>query len=255
MREVLVVLKLLAICVFLTACAIGAPDPNAVDNSEKAKKFTDVGIEYFKSGDNVNARNWLQKALQYDAKYARAYSVLGTVFQSDQELKLADQYFKKSIQLAPESAMFHNNYGAFLYQIKRYAEACEQLELATKDPFYNLRASALNNLGRCYGALKEEKKASEAFQKSVNLGGANSYALLNIVEKLLDSGENFKSNAKYSEFLQLVTDNKAQHSAESLILGIKLARVNGNLSQVVTYSLLLENLFPKKYKKFKESAQ
>mgnify|MGYP000548414905 FL=1 len=239
----------------LTACAIGAPDPSAAKDSEKAKKFTDVGVEYFKSGDNVNALNWLKKALQFDKSYARGHSILGTVFQSEKQWALAETYFKKSIQLDPKSAMFHNNYGVFLYQLKRYEEACAQLELATKDPFYNLRANALNNLGRCYTVLNEQNKASDAFQRSVDLGGGDGYALLNLSQKLLDSGANFKSQEKYNEFLDLVALNQAQHSPESLILGIKLARVSGNLSNVVTYSLLLENLFPNKYKKYKESTQ
>ncbi len=255
MRQFLQITKLIAICLTLTACAIGAPEPGSANKSDKAKKFTDVGIEYFKTGDNVNALNWLKKALQYDKKYARGHSILGTVFQSEKQWVLAETYFKKSIQLDPKSAMFHNNYGVFLYQLKRYKEACEQLELATKDPFYNLRANALNNLGRCYSVLNEKKKANNAFQRSVNLGGGDGYALMNLAQKLLDSGDNFKSNEKYVEFLDLVTANQAQHTPESLILGIKLARVSGNLSDVVTYSLLLENLFPNKYKKYKESTQ
>ncbi|MEH6443448.1 MAG: type IV pilus biogenesis/stability protein PilW [Oceanospirillaceae bacterium] len=255
MRKLFYIFKFLTMSVLLTACAIGAPDPNAVNKSEKAKKFTDVAIEYFKSGDNVSARNWLQKASEYDNKYARAYSVLGTVFQSEKEWELAEQYFKKSIVVEPNSAMFHNNYAAFLYERKRYDKACRELELATKDPFYNLRANALNNLGRCYEALDEQEKATNAFQRSVNLGGRDSAALLNLAKQMLKSGEIFKSNARYQEFLLLVSDNKAQHSAESLILGIKLARESGNLSDVVSYSLLLENLFPNNYKKFKESAQ
>ena len=255
MHQLISFIKLAVIAVFLTACAIGAQDPNKASMSDKAKKFTEVAIEYFKSGDNVSARKWLQKALVHDKTYGRAYSVLATVFQSEKELELAEKYFKKSIEVAPDSAMFRNNYGAFLFQEKRYAEACVELELATKDPFYNLRAQALDNLGRCYQVVEDEEKAGNAFQRSVNLGGRSAFALLNLSKTLLESGETFKSNAKYSEFLDQITANKAEHSAESLILGIKLARINGNLSEVVTYSLLLENMFPKKYKKFKESAK
>ncbi|NQZ29631.1 MAG: type IV pilus biogenesis/stability protein PilW [Oceanospirillaceae bacterium] len=249
------VAALLAVLLLLTGCAIGAKDPNKVDSSEKAKSFTDVAIAHLKNRDNVSARNWLQKALKYDDKYARAYSVLATVFQSEKEFELAEQYFKKSIAVDPDASMFHNNYGAFLFARERYAEACVELEFATKDPFYNRRANALNNLGRCYAALKQKSKAGKAFQRSVNLGGRSSFALLNISNSLLEAGETFKSNAKYQEFLELVTQNQAHHTAESLILGVNLARANGDLSEVVTYSILLENLFPKKYKKFKESAQ
>jgi len=239
----------------LTACAIGASDPDKLDNQERAKSFTDVGIAHFKSRDNVSARNWLQKALSYDDKYARAYSVLASVFQSEKEYELAEQYFKKSITLEPNSAMFHNNYGAFLFARERYPEACVELEKATKDPFYNQRARALNNLGRCYAQIKQTVKAGDAYQRSVNLGGRSRFALLNLSKSLLEAGETFKSNAKYHEFLELVTANQAHHTPESLILGVQLARASGDLSQAVTYSLLLENMFPNNYKEFKESAQ
>ncbi len=255
MYVILKMIKYVMLVLFLTACAVGAPNPNDISKSEKAKKFTDVAVEYLKSGDNVNARNWLKKALQYDATYGRAYSVLATVFQTEKENQLAEKYFKKSIEVEPSSAMFHNNYGAFLFQQARFGEACAELELATKDPFYNLRAQALNNLGRCYDALKDGEKSARAFQRSINLGGRSGYALLSLSKSLMGAGEIFKSHAKYSEFLDLVTVNQAQHSAESLTLGIELARAAGNLSEVVSYSLLLENLFPKAYIKYKESVQ
>ena len=248
-------IKLVLVSMLLTACAIGAPDPNEISKTEKAKKFTEVGIEYFKSGDNVSALGWLQKAIEYDSNYGRAYSVLGTVFQTDKENALAEEYYKKSVQIEPDSAMFHNNYGAFLFQQKRYNEACRELEQATKDPFYNLRADALNNLGRCYEALNEEGKAGEAFQKSVNLGTRSPAALLNLTKSLLAAGDVFQANKKYSEFLDLVSANQTQHSAKSLIMGVELARASGNSSDVVTYLLLLENMFPENYVKFKESAE
>ncbi|MEM5530274.1 type IV pilus biogenesis/stability protein PilW [Gammaproteobacteria bacterium AS21] len=248
-------MKLILVSVLLTGCAIGAADPNEVSKTERAKKFTEVGVEYFKSGDNVSALSWLQKAIEYDSNYGRAYSVLGTVFQTDKENELAEKYYKKSVQIEPESAMFHNNYGAFLFQQKRYSEACRELEQATTDPFYNLRADALNNLGRCYEALNEEGKAGDAFQKSVNLGTRSPAALLNLSKSLLASGDVFQSNKKYSEFLDLVAVNQAQHSAGSLIIGIELARASGNTSDVVTYLLLLENMFPENYAKYKESAE
>ncbi len=255
MHKLKKVIKLVAMSWMLTACAVGTSDPNQTSDKEKAKKFTDVAIEYFKTGDNVSARSWLQKAVNYDKNYGRAYSVLATVFQSEKEDLLAEQYFKKSLSVEPKSAMFRNNYGAFLFGQKNYKKACAQLELATQDPFYNLRASALSNLGRCYEALNEEDKARDAYQRSVNIGGGDSFALINIAQSLLSSGEVFKANVKYTQFIQLVTGNQAIHTAESLILGVRLARLNGDSSNVVTYSLLLENLYPNQYKKFKESLQ
>jgi len=246
---------LIAMSVSLTACAIGAPDPNEISAAEKAKKHTDVAISYYQQGDNVGARLWLQKALEYDKSYGRAYVVLGSIFQSEQETQLAQKYFKKAIKTDPDSAMFHNNYGAFLFSQQQYEQACVELELATKDPFYNRRAAALENLGRCYQQLEDAVQADKAFQRSVNLGGKSAFALINLSKNLLAAGETFKSNAKYSEFLQLVTDNQAHHTADSLVLGIDLARENGNTSEVVTYLLLLENLFPNNYKEYKESVQ
>ena len=247
--------QLIAMSLMLPACAIGAPDPNEISAREKALKHTDVAISYYQQGDNVGARLWAQKAIAYDKSYGRAYLVLGSIFQSEQEIELAEEYFKKAIKTDPDSAMFHNNYGAFLFSQRQYSRACVQLELATKDPFYNRREAALDNLGRCYSALDDGKLADKAFQRSVNLGGKSAFALINLSKNLLAAGETFKSNARYSEFLQLVTDNQTHHTADSLILGIDLARKKGNLSEVVTYLLLLENLFPNKYKEYKESAQ
>ncbi|MGB1237257.1 MAG: type IV pilus biogenesis/stability protein PilW [Pseudomonadales bacterium] len=245
----------LALVVILAGCAIGAADPNQKPPREQAKEYTDAGAGLFAEGDNINAKRWLREAIKLDSSYGRAYAVLARVFQTEKETELAREYFLRAIKEEPKSAISRNMYGAFLFSQQEFSAACKQLELASDDPFYPFRARVFENLGRCYLALDQTEKADQAFERSANLGGRSTYLLLVQVRKHMRQDEVFKANKVYAEFLDLVSINRAQHSADSLILGIELARKTGNLQDVVTYSLLLENLFPNNYKAYKESTQ
>ena len=45
-------------------------------------------------------------------------------------LEKADEYFARAVALDPENAQARNNYGAYLYQMKRYHDAIQQLTRA-----------------------------------------------------------------------------------------------------------------------------
>lgn len=234
-----------------------AINKNTVSSEGAQQAYTTLGLQYLQSGDSVNAKSAVQKALDINSEYAPSYNALGLIFQVEDEIALAEQYYKKAISLEPDSAMFHNNYGAFLFSENRYQEACVELSKATEDPFYNNRPQTFENLGRCYLKTGRTDVAIHSFERSLKTGGIRPLALVELAELYLMSQNIPKAEEYYSQFTGLINAKKINHSAKSLWVGIQLARENSKVSLATTYTLLLKNLYPEsdEYKKYKESAR
>ena len=249
----------LVLCLTLfTGCATSPQDNrNDVSSDAALEAYTRLGLQYLQARDTANARASVQRALEINNDYAPAYNALGLIFQFEDETQLAEQYYKDAIRLDRDSAMFHNNYGAFLYAQKRYREACNELEKATSDPFYTGRGRAFENLGRCYNQIGENVKALDAFERSLKTGGRRPYSLVELAQLYLSVNDLAKAEGYYKEFERLVDDKRIDHSAKSLWVGIQLSRANSDTSKSVTYALLLKNLYPdsQEYQLYKESTR
>lgn len=149
MRRIRAAMVCLAV-LWLSACSTTSTQDfgTAGGSREKAlESYTRLGLRYLQAGDTASAKRPLQHALELDGSYAPAFNGLALVFQTEDEPALAEDYFRKAVSADPDSAMIHNNFGAFLFSSGRYEEACQELYRATEDPFYKQRAQAFENLG------------------------------------------------------------------------------------------------------------
>jgi len=252
-------LMLLLTATLMAGCASQTTGSGNAANSpqEALEAYTSLGLQYLQAGNTVNAKMSVQRAIGIDAGYAPAYNAMALIFQAEQEFELAEDYFRKALAADKTSAMIHNNYGAFLFARQRYSEACSQLHQATVDPFYAQRAQALENLGRCYLLTDSPNEAKEAFRRSLAINGNRPVALVELSGLLLEEGDIASSSRLFERFRQLVEQKRTEHTARSLWQGIKLARVERNVSRAATYALLLKNMYPQsqEYRLFEETAQ
>jgi len=252
--------SLLLAAALVSGCAsqsTGSVGAQRGESEEAVEAYTGLGLQYLQAGNTVNAKMSLQRALSINDDYAPAYNAMALVFQVEQEYGLAEDYFRKAIAADADSAMVHNNFGAFLFARQRYQEACEELNRATLDPFYQQRAQAFENLGRCYALLDRHDDAIGAFKRALAINGNRPVALVELSAQLLRQNDHAMASRYFERFRQLVDNRQVEHYPKSLWLGIQLARLDRNVSRAATYALLLKNMFPQseEYRLYKESAQ
>jgi len=225
-RGIKLVLALFMVLV-VVGCTTKGSQPES-NNTVAHEAYSRLGFQYLQNGDTVTAKQSFQRAIELNGGYAEAYNGLALTFQLEGDSELAETYFRKAIAVAPDSAMVHNNFGAFLFSNERYAEACEELARATEDPFYNLRSQAFENLGRCYRLLDRKEASVHAFKRDY-----------------------------FDRFLTLVENRRVDHYAKSLWVGIRLARHNREATRAATFALILKNLYPnsEEYRQYEESAR
>ncbi len=250
---------LLVFALLLTGCT-GLSSSSMLANSKQTsvESYTQLGVRYLQAGDTVSAKASLQRALELDGDYAPALNGLGLVFQTEQETKLAEDYFRQAVQADPDSAMVRNNFGAFLYSQNRFEEACAELARATEDPFYSQRAQAFENLGLCYRLIGKDSAATFVLERALTLSPDNRpAALVELADLRIEAGEFRQAAELFQDFRDLVDSGQANHNAKSLWVGIRIARYQGSASRAVTYALLLRNQYPEseEYKKYMESGR
>jgi tetratricopeptide (TPR) repeat protein len=74
-------------------------------NPRDANARVDLGISYFETSNLDDARKEMELALKYDAKHVAAHFNLGIVSLRAGKVKEANEWFKKTIALAPNSDM------------------------------------------------------------------------------------------------------------------------------------------------------
>lgn len=247
----------LLLSLILAGCAGQTVSPTDKSTQGAAEAYTQLGMQYLRNGDAVNAKSAFQRASEIDKNAVSAYNGLAMAFQIEQEPVLAEQYFEKAISIAPDSAMLRNNFGAFLFSQERYPEACKQLGRATEDPFYNRRAQAFENLGRCYLLIDRSDAAEHAFERSLKLNPGRVLPILELSALALEKDDIELAVTYFEQFSQMVDAKQIDHNAKSLWLGVQIARIQNKAVNAATYGLILKNLYPEsnEYRQYKESSR
>lgn len=249
-------LAAIAMLLALVGCTANSSKYNADRTAYEA--YSRLGFEYLQAGDTTNAKSAFHRSISLDSGYAEAHNGLALTFQLEGDHDLAEEYFRKATRLAPDSAMMHNNFGAFLFSKQRYQEACVELARATEDPFYNRRAQAFENLGRCYRFIDRDDAAKHAFKRSLQVSSsARPVSLVELADLALQEQNLAEAESYFGRFLEDVESRRFEHYSKSLWVGIQIARLTGNHSRAAAYALILKNLYPdsEEYKKYKESTR
>lgn len=236
-----------ALAVLLCALLLGGcvtTERGGVGSKRDPNKNLEYSLQLARS--YINDRNWdaakrhLKNAMEIDDESAEIYEAMALVFQNTGEIELAEENYRKSIRLDPNSSRARNNYAAFLYFLQRYEEAAEQLEIVVQDTLYRKRGVALANLGRCYQQLKRWSNAEEVFRRALLLDRDNPVLMYEMAETYFQLADYSVSQKYYDAYRAKVK----QQAPQALLLGIRLADKFENSNAFSSYALALKNLYP-----------
>ena len=79
----------------------------------------------------------LEKAISLNEKLADNFGMLALCYQQNAEFDKAEQYYKKALQIEPESVNILNNFGQFYHEIEKYDQAFQIFLKAHKNAIPN----------------------------------------------------------------------------------------------------------------------
>lgn len=228
---------LLSACVQETGLNGRKPDPVA-----SARDRVGIAAEYLRDGDEEHAQMQLQRALKLAPDLPEAHNLMGVLLERDGDVKGADREYRKAVNLGENFSQAHNNYGVFLYRQGRYKDALKQYSAAAEDLGYELRPRAYEGMGRSALRLGDKSTATYALERALKLDASLPLANLEMAELQYQMQDYTMSRNYYQRYLQLTAD--VPQTAQSLWLGIRLERRNGDRNALASYELALKKLYP-----------
>ncbi len=233
------IVSLLSGCVTTSNNNAGNNDVyNETAVTARARAHADLGAAYLQQGKYEIALSEFTEAIQIDPSYALGYNGLGLVYAALGEDKKADANYKKSIELQPRSSESHNNYGSFLCSRKRYDESIPHFLEAVKNPLYATPHLAYANAGICSARKNDIKNAEIYLNKALQIQPLTHSAATQLAEIQFKRGDAITAQKTLQNALV------ASPSAETLWLGIKIARALGDKDNVSSYALQLRQQYP-----------
>jgi type IV pilus assembly protein PilF len=219
----------------------GSVDPMSTKEGRDAARdaYVQLGIGHLTQGSTEKAKEPLRKALELDSSNAEAYGALAVVYQYEMEPELADDHYRKAISLSENDTRVRNNYGGFLFEQKRYQEAYAQYLKAAEDTLYGERSRVFENLGLTALQMGKRAEAKGYFEKALRLNNQRSVSLLQMSLLSFEEKNYVAARSYYANYGQ-----QARQTPQSLLLGIRLAKVFEDRDQAASLGLQLKRLYP-----------
>ncbi|MCW3148559.1 type IV pilus biogenesis/stability protein PilW [Stutzerimonas stutzeri] len=235
-----VALLFLLACLMAGCVSSGNVDPLKTEEGRQQARdaYIQLGIGYLQQGAASRAKTPLRKALELDPRSADAHAALALVFQTEMENDLADKHYREALANRKDARIL-NNYGSFLFEQQRYAEALERFTEASEDNLYTERARVFQNMGMTALKLNQPELAEKYFTRALRLDSRQPGALLELALLAYEAKQYVPAKDYYDSFSRL-----SEQNARSLLLGIHLAHIHGNRDKAASLALQLKRLYP-----------
>lgn len=142
-------------------------DATSID--KRAAVRMQLAVGYFQEKNYEVALDEIKKALAANPELAEAYGVRALIYSAMNEKVLADENYQRAQRLAPRNPELSNNYGMFLCENGRHAQAMAQFEAALKNPMYRSPVKAMVNAGTCALRTKDYAAAERYLTDALRL--------------------------------------------------------------------------------------
>ncbi|MDQ3188891.1 MAG: type IV pilus biogenesis/stability protein PilW [Pseudomonadota bacterium] len=209
------------------------------DVRTRARARTDLAAGYYRNGQLAVALEEARRAAAIDATYADVYGLLGLIYMDMKVQPDAEANFQRALKLDPDNSELNNNYGFFLCNTGRVRESMEYFNRAIRDPLYATPARANQNAGSCLMRIKDYEGAERYLRRSFELDAGLAVPKFLLSRMYLATGQVDKATFYYN-----VLAKSVESSAESLWLGLRVARANADLRTESQLANELRQRFP-----------
>ncbi|MFZ9407613.1 MAG: type IV pilus biogenesis/stability protein PilW [Burkholderiaceae bacterium] len=209
------------------------------DTQRRALIRLELASALYQQGSHARALDEVRAALAIDPGLAAAHGMLGLIYMDLRDQPQAEASFRRALAISPNDSELRNNYGWFLCQTGRLRESIPEFMAALRDPLYVTPARPLHNAGLCSLRLGDESAAQDYFQKAFQLDPSNPVSMYHLAEIHLRRNQLDQADFHAQRLL-----GSYPPSAETLWLGIRVARKRDDRQALNSLSVQLRRQFP-----------
>ncbi|MCW5659490.1 MAG: type IV pilus biogenesis/stability protein PilW [Burkholderiaceae bacterium] len=210
------------------------------DVDRRARVRMELASGYYARGQLETALDEVKLALAAKPDLPDAYNLRGLIYQSLGDDRLAEENFRRALQLAPGDPNTLHNYGWYLCQRNRLSEAQAQFQQAIATPRYAGLARSLMTQGICYTRAGSWAEAERSLARSYELDPSNPVTAVNLADVLYRRGE--YERARF--YIGRVNAVQELSNAQTLWLAARIENKAGNARAARDFGRQLRNRFP-----------
>lgn len=215
----------------------------AAEDGEAAKRARtrlELAAAYFADGQMQTALDEVKLALAASPDLPQALNLRGLIYGNMGEEQLAEDSFRRAMQVAPSDGDVLHNYGWFLCVRGRYPEAQGLFQRALATPQYRTPGRTLLIQGICEARAGRLAEAEATLKRAFELDAANPATSMNLAAVLYQRGE-YERARFYVRRVNGVTELR---NAESLWLAARIENRLGNQQGVRDFGNQLRSSYP-----------
>jgi type IV pilus assembly protein PilF len=212
---------------------------------KRARIRMELAVGYFEQGQTNVALDELKQVIAADPSFPDAYNLRGLIYMRLNDLRQAEESFRRAASLNPRDPNVQHNYGWLLCQLGRYDESLRSFDVAMANPMYAGRAKTLTAQGLCQARAGRAAEAERSLARSYELDAGNPVTGYNLATLLYVRGDYPRA-----QFYIRRLNNSELANAETLWLGVKVER---RLNDRVAMTQLADQL-KKRFPQSREAA-
>ena len=211
----------------------------AAKEHDAAAYNVQLGLAYMNQGDLARAKEKLDRAYSQNSNSADVRSARALLFERMGDSSQADAEFRAALRLAPHDPNMVNNYAVYLCQTGRTDEGVKRFLEAAHNALYPTPEAAYTNAGVCLRAAKRDEEARVNFTRALQLQPNYGEAAFQLATLQFQHGELAPARASIDAYMGSFTE-----TADLLLLGVRVARAQGDRLAAQRYARKLQLDFP-----------
>jgi type IV pilus assembly protein PilF len=187
------------------------------ESRRRARIRLELAGGYFEEGKTDVALDELKQAIAADPTYPEAYNLRGLIYMRLNDVRQAEESFRRALALNPRDPDIHHNYAWLMCQQRRFPQAQQSFDQALANPTYGGRAKTLMGMGLCQARAGLPAEAERSLARSYELDAGNPITGYNLAQLLYQRGD-----FPRAQFYIRRLNNTELANAETLWLGIKV---------------------------------
>ena len=210
------------------------------DGSKRAKVRMELATAYFGRGQMTTALDQVKLAIIANPNQSDAYNLRGLIYANLGDEQLAEESFRRALQLNPRDADVMQNFGYYLCQKKRYPESNVLFEQAIAEPKNSDPSRTLLTQGVCQAQGGQWPQAEATLLKSYQLDPGNPSTAVNLSEVLYRRGD--YERARF--YVRRVNALPEVSNAQTLWLAARIEQRAGNARAAQDFADQLRGRYP-----------
>jgi type IV pilus assembly protein PilF len=209
------------------------------ESRKRARIRMELAVGYFEQGQTNVALDELKQVIAADPSFPDAYNLRGLIYMRLNDMRQAEDSFKRAVTLNPRDGNVQHNYGWMLCQQSRYDESLRAFDAAMANPTYAGRAKTLMAQGVCETRAGRFEQAERSLARAYELDAGNPVTGFNLANLLFRRGDFTRA-----QFYIRRLNNSELANAETLWLGVKVERRLGDQVAMRQLGEQLKKRFP-----------